>query len=1047
MMRSLLRTIGLSLLIVALLLSALSLVSCQADEPTSPKEDEPMQEEIIPDTFVETVPTTLPHVTVGESSTIASGLTLIEHANWVYEECFGNRVFIMRTNMDEGVTQIDVDPAFQSFYEGGTFYLYVGCIVPLRNATLRLTYTDVDGVEKTAEAEATYSTDMQRVCLRLERPAFLAEAPEMTLSVHHALDDGLYVRVAYILLNTIDPTMPELGQTMLIDPKYDNSHYGSGAYITAVASVTQFGAIGNGTMDDTAAFEAALAYASSLGGGTVYVPEGRYALTRPIDMPDSVALVGEIDLTALNATGQVRGSILQCYAGKGDANGQAMFTLNNYSTLQSLAFWYPEQKLTDGEVIPYPYTIQGRTSSTLYGSNLENLVLVNSYRGIRFGNQYNVLEVLRNIYGTPLENGFMIGGNADIARVEGMCFSTYYWANSGLPAAPSEADILAVTQSIGTGVIVERVDWTYMFDMAVDGYRTGMLFRYTTDGINEGAANGSLYGLDITNCRCGIEIQQSHEIGLMLTDSRIIAGGYADAVAILLNSKEGTAMSILGCDLQSEGKHVIYNAGNTSLNVTDTTFGWVGQGSHGAMVHSASGALSLVGCRLPAIASVDAPYEHLYLGKTATLARAVNCGKLTVKDDSEGHVYAEAQDAKLTIPTMPEVDANGKTAIYRPDSTALVDMGAEPYAIKNGEDITDKLQAAINSLSGTGGTVYLPAGSYRVEDAIVVKSGVELRGAMDASISRITNTTTLLTDFGKNDPEGEALITLQSGAGLVGIRIGYDKQDATALLPYSYAVRGEGAEVYLRNVSFDNVWNGLDLATYRCDDHMVKGLMGVAFANCVTIGGGSRSGIVRDVLTNPAYWDINNTKDDVAENLVFIKLEDCTDQLLYANFHYAGAYGLWIGDGVKNATVVTHGTDYGNCVIYAPEGDAEVTLINSQMAPFAGGSRFCVLTGEDFDGKLSLLGASVWTAPQSIVKCDGGTIGIFGGNLLAWGSPTVQMNGGEVTLCGMSFTGMSGAPVLNVQDGELTLHGNVSVTPFSVKGEGDVGGTDAYKRK
>jgi hypothetical protein len=60
-------------------------------------------------------------------------------------------------------------------------------------------------------------------------------------------------------------------------------------------SVKDFGAVGDGVTDDTAAFQNAIAYAqtrSALGGGTIIVPSGRYALTSLI-ITSSIAIIGE----------------------------------------------------------------------------------------------------------------------------------------------------------------------------------------------------------------------------------------------------------------------------------------------------------------------------------------------------------------------------------------------------------------------------------------------------------------------------------------------------------------------------------------------------------------------------------------------------------------------------------------------------------------------------------------------------------------------------------------------------------------------------------
>ena len=57
--------------------------------------------------------------------------------------------------------------------------------------------------------------------------------------------------------------------------------------------VTTFGAEGDGQADDTAAVEAALAAAEKAGGGVVYLPRGRYMLTRTLTIPRLVTLKGE----------------------------------------------------------------------------------------------------------------------------------------------------------------------------------------------------------------------------------------------------------------------------------------------------------------------------------------------------------------------------------------------------------------------------------------------------------------------------------------------------------------------------------------------------------------------------------------------------------------------------------------------------------------------------------------------------------------------------------------------------------------------------------
>ena len=57
------------------------------------------------------------------------------------------------------------------------------------------------------------------------------------------------------------------------------------ALIPEVKSVMSFGARGDGSTDDTAAFQRALDSVYKAGGGTVYAPPGRYLFRGTLDVP------------------------------------------------------------------------------------------------------------------------------------------------------------------------------------------------------------------------------------------------------------------------------------------------------------------------------------------------------------------------------------------------------------------------------------------------------------------------------------------------------------------------------------------------------------------------------------------------------------------------------------------------------------------------------------------------------------------------------------------------------------------------------------------
>jgi hypothetical protein len=85
----------------------------------------------------------------------------------------------------------------------------------------------------------------------------------------------------------------------------------------AFVSVKDFGAVGDGSNDDTSAIQAALNHAASLGatitGGTVYFPSGKYKITSTITYP-----VG-LDVNLVNMCGNGRASEIYWDGGLGGA--------------------------------------------------------------------------------------------------------------------------------------------------------------------------------------------------------------------------------------------------------------------------------------------------------------------------------------------------------------------------------------------------------------------------------------------------------------------------------------------------------------------------------------------------------------------------------------------------------------------------------------------------------------------------------------------------------------------------------------------------------
>jgi nitrous oxidase accessory protein NosD len=75
--------------------------------------------------------------------------------------------------------------------------------------------------------------------------------------------------------------------------------------------VFDFGAVGDGTVDDAPAIQLTIEYAHGMGGATVHLPAGTYRLDGPVRPRSNVILQGEGDATVLQVSGDTNGLVLR----------------------------------------------------------------------------------------------------------------------------------------------------------------------------------------------------------------------------------------------------------------------------------------------------------------------------------------------------------------------------------------------------------------------------------------------------------------------------------------------------------------------------------------------------------------------------------------------------------------------------------------------------------------------------------------------------------------------------------------------------------------
>lgn len=341
-----------------------------------------------------------------------------------------------------------------------------------------------------------------------------------------------------------------------------------------VVTPEQFGAVVDGTTDNTAAFNLAIA-ALGTTGGIIQLAAKTYVLLGNILLPAGVILrgsnVGQRHRT-LSAIGQTQetltnGTIINLTHATGSATDTASITLQDGASACDFSLFEPNQTTT-GAPTPYPYGIRGSD----YGCNVFNVELVNNFRGIDMqGGRFYV----GGITGNPLDTGINVDNCEDFATIENVRFSPTW--------AYNYSAVQNYVQNLGRALVLNRADNITGRNVESFGYGRGLVLQLGTGGqgaygrIDNFNADGSI--ICIQNLGTGYQpllingaTLISHQncyssspgvAGYIQFDS-CYAGGFAQATPLF---DLGGIAFIEGCTFFNVG------AGQKAINVTGSGAG------------------------------------------------------------------------------------------------------------------------------------------------------------------------------------------------------------------------------------------------------------------------------------------------------------------------------------------------------------------------------------------------------------------------------------------------------------------------------------------
>lgn len=826
--------------------------------------------------------------------------------------------------------------------------------------------------------------------------------------------------IACLLLCSVACGAPASPQWKIVKTRYTTPDT-----VIAGYNVVDFGARGDGQTDCTGAFQQALDRMAVAGGGTVFVPAGRYVIKGTLQVPVSVTLRGEW-IAPTKEEPSARGTVLMAYAGRGEEAGTPFITVNYCAGVKDLTIWYPEQSAEAIAAYPYCLIQKGGDNATF-----ENLTLVNPYQGIRIGPGGNELHFVHNVYGTPLKIGIRYDSTTDIGRLENVHFSPDYWRQSGLDNSPrGNAEFAAWLLENGTAIHMQRSDWEYVAYVTIDGYHTGYLI---TRGAR-GSANAQFYGLDIHNCKTAVEVHETNPYGMVFTRCTFAGRDYGFRLgrpfraAILLNDCDVSGEQAL--DSEGTGCFIIQKSRITRGDITMT-----------------GGVLAMTSVEL-----TDAN-SRITLGADAQGATLIGNtfaqGTPKIRNDM-GPGKLKLIDTPVSMEDCPQFDAN-TIRVARPAREALYVVAESPWNA-NGQDEDDDTQALQSALDQAGqdggGIVFVPGGNYVLRGTLSVPCGVELRGIHDVP-HHTMGSGSMIHVYPAPDEQAPA-VTVNARAGLKGLSFSYPDLRISDVKKYPFLIQGKGEDLYIVHVNCRNPYRFLDLMTYRCDRHYVDYLSGSPLKVGVALGSGSVAGQVRNTQFNPHYWsrfdhrnpffprgrlDFNALWTYQKENLDAMLIGNCRDEVLFQNFVYGSLYGIHYtqqdGRGPENALIHGHGTDGSKVGVFFEKGNGRIDMINSELVAMSSENKIAIKLGTDYSGVARLINTMVWGDPSTLALVENGRLVLQGLHAQRYGNG-LQVRRGEVFAVNVNFSGRHKHLSVTESQAKATLLGTITDGPLEV---------------
>ncbi len=307
------------------------------------------------------------------------------------------------------------------------------------------------------------------------------------------------------------------------------------------------------------------------GGGTVFLPVGRYRLCSGITIRPFVTVRGDWQDPDVGAE---YGTIIIADVESRDTFNPALFTVGGSAGAVGLTVWYPNQTLDN--IRPYPYTfyIDGQGANSML-QTIENCTLLNAYRGVgacqewKNGTQQgHEMLTVSCLKGTCLAEGLANCNSSDVDTGKTIHFSPRYWANAGEAFhAPALELLQAYTKTHLTAFLLGDLEWPEYCDLRADHCKYGLYLELGP----RAAFSGTFFDLYLTDCQYGIYVEDG---AVMFRDSQwgySVCNGVIEGETAAVIDREKTLTLLTNVQIRGKvrGRNIHRESASTGVYTLD----------------------------------------------------------------------------------------------------------------------------------------------------------------------------------------------------------------------------------------------------------------------------------------------------------------------------------------------------------------------------------------------------------------------------------------------------------------------------------------------